>query len=271
MNRSTRAYFYLSAMLVLPNVHAADRSDSGGKSTAETVCAACHGANGMSVAEHIPNLAGQRAEYLSAQLQAFRDGSRKSEIMNAIAAQLGDADIANVAMHFSTQVGINKNTKSPLLPNLLKTNVSFPKNYRTGFTRYHSLNNPERLQVNHYYANSVALAAARTGKTLPEGASIFVEIYAAKLDAEKKPLTGIDGFFVSDRVLSYSAMSRGAGWGADIPEMLRNENWNYAIFTMDRQARTDMNHAECLACHKAVGKSSYVFTLKQLAATRREE
>jgi cytochrome c553 len=271
MNRSTRTFFYLSAMLVLADADAADRSDSGGKSMAETVCAACHGVNGVSVAKHIPNLAAQRAEYLSAQLQAFRDGSRKSEIMNAIAAQLGDADIANVAMYFSTQVGTNKNTKSPLLPNLLKTNVSFPANYRTGFTRYHTLNNPERLQVNYYYANSVALAAARTGKTLPEGASIFVEIHAAKLDAEKKPLTDNDGFFVSDRVLSYSAMSRGAGWGVDIPEMLRNENWNYAVFTMDRQLHADINHAECLACHKSVGTSSYVFTLKQLAAAPHEK
>jgi cytochrome c553 len=265
-----RAFFYLSMMLVLPHAHAAKRSDSGSKSTAEAVCAACHGANGVSVAEHIPNLAAQRAQYLSAQLHAFRDGSRKSEIMNAIAAQMGDAEIANVAIHFSAQVATNKNAKSPLLPNLLKTNVSFPTNYRTGFTRYYTLNDPERLQVNYYYANSVALVAARIGKTLPEGASIFVEVHAAKLDNEKKPLTGIDGFFISDRVLSYSAMSRDQGFGADIPDMLRNENWNYALFTKDRQLRTDINHAECFACHKSVGtqtndKSNHVFTLKQLA------
>jgi cytochrome c553 len=277
MNRSISLSIYLSAMLMLPAANATDLRVSDSKSKAATVCAACHGANGVSVADHIPNLAGQRGEYLSAQLKAFRDGSRKSDIMNAIAEQLGDADIENVIMYFSSQVGTNKNTKSPMLPNLLKTNVSFPANYRTGFTRYHTLNNPERLQVNHYYANSVALAAARAGQTLPEGSSIFVEIHAAKLDTEKKPLTGNDGFFVSDRVLAYSAMSREAGWGTDIPDMLRNENWNYALFTMDRQPRKDMNQAECLACHKSVkpsvgpvGKSSYVFTLKHLAVMPNE-
>lgn len=31
-----------------------------GKAKAQAVCAACHGANGISVADAIPNLAGQR-------------------------------------------------------------------------------------------------------------------------------------------------------------------------------------------------------------------
>ena len=274
MNRSISLCFQLSVLLTLPAANAADPLASDGKSTAATVCAACHGSNGVSVADHIPNLAGQRGEYLSAQLQAFRDGSRKSEIMNAIAVQLSDADIANVARYFSAQIGANKKLTSSFLPNLVKTNVSFPANYPRGFTRYRTLNNPERLQVSHYYANSAALAAAKEGKTLPEGSSIFVEIHAAKLDAEKKPLTGNDGFFISDRPLTYSTMSREAGWGADIPEMLRNENWNYPIFTINRTPRAGANQAECFACHKSVGsvgKSSYVFTLKHLAATGSEK
>ena len=32
-----------------------------------------------------------------------------------------------------------------------------------------------------------------------------------------------------------TAMARAAGWGKDFPEMLRNEDWNYAVFH-DRQA-----------------------------------
>jgi len=35
-----------------------------GKTRATTVCAACHGATGVSVGDPIPNLAGQRASYL---------------------------------------------------------------------------------------------------------------------------------------------------------------------------------------------------------------
>ena len=59
-----------------------------------------------------------------------------------------------------------------------------------------------------------------------------------------------------------TAMARGAGWGKDIPEMLRNEDWNYAVFTTDKQHRPGVNQAECLACHKPLDKVSYTFTLK---------
>ncbi len=79
---------------------------------------------------------------------------------------------------------------------------------------------------------------------------------------------GADGFFVADKLLFYTAMARGAGWGKDIPDILRNEDWNYAAFTTDKQHRPGVNQAECLACHKPLDKSSYLFTLKQLAVAR---
>jgi len=48
--------------------------------------------------------------------------------------------------------------------------------------------------------------------------------------------------------------------------MLRNENWNYAVFTGDKQLRPGVNQAECLACHKPLDKTSYLFTLDQITA-----
>ena len=62
-------------------------------------------------------------------------------------------------------------------------------------------------------------------------------------------------------------MQRDAGWGADFPAELRNEEWNYAAFALDKKARA-VNQAECLACHKPLDKESYTFTLKQLSAKR---
>ncbi|MGC1821650.1 MAG: c-type cytochrome, partial [Pseudolabrys sp.] len=83
----------LSVVLVIVQVaHAADIE--AGKEMAATVCAACHGANGVSVSDNIPNLAAQRTGYLEAQLKAFKDGTRKqpgatspTAIMSAIATQ----------------------------------------------------------------------------------------------------------------------------------------------------------------------------------------
>ena len=95
-------------------------------------------------------------------------------------------------------------------------------------------------------------------------------MHSAKLDAGKKPITGSDGFFVADQLLFYTAMARDAGWGKDIPDMLRNEGWNYAAFTTAKQHRPGVNQAECLACHKPLDKVSYIFTLDQLAGVGRK-
>ncbi|HKV96320.1 MAG TPA: cytochrome c [Gammaproteobacteria bacterium] len=60
-----------------------------------------YGQNGISVAPIYPNLAGQKDEYLIAQLKAFRDGTRINPIMNPMAKGLSDIDIANLAAYLS--------------------------------------------------------------------------------------------------------------------------------------------------------------------------
>src|ERR1700693_5684562 len=94
----------LSVVLaVAPFAQAADIE--AGKAKVATVCAACHGANGVSVSDGIPNLAAQRSGYIEAQLTALKEGTRKNAIMNAIASQLSADDIANVAAYFASLPG----------------------------------------------------------------------------------------------------------------------------------------------------------------------
>jgi len=183
--------------------------------------------------------------------------------MNAIAAQLSAEEIANVAAFFAAQPGATGAAKSAFLPNLAKSGVTFPENYKTTFTKYHTINFPATRQVRYYYANNAALQAAKGDKPLPNGSVLFVEVYSAKLDADKKPVMGSDGFYAPDQLLLFTAMAREPGWGKDIPEMLRNEDWNYAAFSTAKEQRP-VNQAECLACHKPLDKTSFTFTLKQL-------
>ena len=250
-------------LLLVPVAQAADID--AGKAKVATVCAACHGPTGVSVSDSIPNLAAQRATYIEAQLKALKDGTRKNPIMNAIAAQLSADEIANVAAYFATQPGPETGIKSALLPNVAMTRVTFPEGYKDTFTKYHTINFPATNQVRYYFANRAAVQAAKAGKALPDGSVLFAEVYAAKLDADKNPVMGNDGFFVPDKLLFYTAMARESGWGKDFPEMLRNGDWNYAVFTTDKQQRTGVNQAECLACHKPLDNVSYTFTLTQLA------
>jgi cytochrome c553 len=233
-----------------------------------SVCAACHGSNGVSVADHIPNLAGQNAVYLSAQLDALKDGSRKSEIMNPIAAQLNSDQIAEVSAYFSALPGRAhpSTAKSPLLPHLLQTRVAFPPGFPSGFTRYHVANFNDDKQVKHYYANASALDAAGRGAALGAGAMIVVEIHDAALDAKQTPVLDAAGYFLPQKLRSYATMAQQTGWGAAIPLTLRNADWNYAIFTPEKKMRANINQAECLACHLPERQSSFVFTMKPLAA-----
>jgi cytochrome c553 len=253
-------------LAVVPVAQAADLE--AGKAKAAAVCAACHGTNGVSVSDTIPNLAAQRAGYLETQLKALKEGTRKNPIMNAIAAQLSPADMANVAAYFAAQPGAGTGAKSTFLPNVAKSSVTFPEGYQSSFTKYHTINFPATKQVRYYFANKAAVQAAKEGKPLPDGSVLFAEVYAAKLDADQKPVMGGDGFYVAEKLLFYTAMARGPGWGKDIPDMLRNEDWNYAVFTLDKQHRPGVNQAECLACHKPLDKVSYTFTLKELAAAK---
>lgn len=64
-------------------------------------CVPCHGANGISVHDTWPNLAGQDKQYLATQLKAFRDGTRKSAMMYPMAFDLTDKDIEDIAVYYN--------------------------------------------------------------------------------------------------------------------------------------------------------------------------
>jgi cytochrome c553 len=244
---------------------------AAGKSRAEAVCSACHGINGISVTDAIPNLAGQKAAYLASQLRQLKDGTRKNAIMGAIAAQLSPEDITNVAAFYSSLPGAGvASAKSDFLPNLSKTAVTFPEGYRNSYTLYQTVNRADINQVRYLYANPTAVRAAREGKPLPDGSVLVLEQFAAKLGPDRKPIVGANGFYEPERFVAYAVMARNAGWGKDIPEMLRNEDWNYAVFNADNKHRPGVNQAECLACHKPLDKKSYTFSIDPLTAVAKK-
>ena len=61
-------------------------------------CAGCHSPNGAGIPAQYPRLAGQNAEYATAQLTAFRDGVRNNSLqMTQVAAKLNDREIKAVS------------------------------------------------------------------------------------------------------------------------------------------------------------------------------
>lgn len=214
-----------------------------------TACQACHGDNGISRNPRVPNLAGQQQAYLAAQLQAFKAGTRHNDSMQAIAAQLSDADIAGYAAYWSshpaTPGGAHGETTAAAGP-AIPSRMTFPASFPAGFTSYERVPG-EGGAVAERYANAVALAAARANQPLPDGSVIVV----VNRDA-------------SGAATSYAAMASQAGWGAAIPALLRNGNWDYAVFDAAHVRNARLSQTVCLACHKPQAQNSFVFTLPAL-------
>jgi cytochrome c553 len=85
------------------------------KQIVDTVCAACHGADGNSIASVNPNLAGQGAEYITRQLQHFKSGIRVNAVMNAMIGTLTPDDMVALGIYFSQQQPKGGTAKDPAL------------------------------------------------------------------------------------------------------------------------------------------------------------
>ncbi len=88
-----------SAALFAVTANAGDVEAGKAKSA---MCVACHGGAGISAAPIWPNLAGQKEQYLLAQLQAFKAGTRQNAQMAPMVAGLSDDDMANLAAYYAS-------------------------------------------------------------------------------------------------------------------------------------------------------------------------
>lgn len=101
--------------LIAPQVQAdslVDGSAEAGKAKSIT-CTACHGPEGNSMAALWPNIAGQNAPYLLAQLKAFKDGSRQDPLMTAQTMLLSEQDMADLAVYFESLPAAAQAVKNP--------------------------------------------------------------------------------------------------------------------------------------------------------------
>ena len=64
-------------------------------------CEVCHGLDGLSKVPEAPNLAGQNEEYMVEQLNAFKAGERKNDVMSMVAPTLSSKDIQDLAAYYA--------------------------------------------------------------------------------------------------------------------------------------------------------------------------
>ena len=84
-------------LMVAALAHAAEGDPAAGKRKTVT-CNACHGQSGF---KNMPKLGGQRAAYLIAALQAYKEDRRLHATMRDVARVLSQKDIVDVAAHYA--------------------------------------------------------------------------------------------------------------------------------------------------------------------------
>jgi cytochrome c553 len=110
---ATLALFQMHEVAAAEGAAKADLTHA--KQIVDTVCAACHGADGSSVAPVNPNLAGQGAEYITRQLQQFKSGARANPTMSAMVGNLTPDDMVALGIYYSRQKPKGGTAKDPTL------------------------------------------------------------------------------------------------------------------------------------------------------------
>lgn len=91
----------LALCLMFPIVSQAGDAKAA-ETQAKTLCAGCHGPNGVSMNPLWPNLAGQQDQYLIKSMQDYRNGVRNDPIMAPLAQTLTDEAIADLAAYYTS-------------------------------------------------------------------------------------------------------------------------------------------------------------------------
>lgn len=103
----------LTALAAGPALAQADEARA--RKIANGVCFMCHGDNGESTSEIFPRLAGQHAEYIVKQLQAFKSGARKSTAMAEMVKPLKDDEMLALGRYYESMPVGKQESKDPML------------------------------------------------------------------------------------------------------------------------------------------------------------
>jgi cytochrome c553 len=86
----------------LKTLYATPEDVAQGKSLAESSCAGCHGADGVSDTATVPHLAGQRSAYLFLELKAYQSEARGDNAMNSQVKFLSDDALYKVSAYYGS-------------------------------------------------------------------------------------------------------------------------------------------------------------------------
>lgn len=142
--------------------------------------------------------------------------------------------------------------------------LQFPEGYDKGVL-YATVDRHDTKQYREFYTSAAAVQAAKAGQPIPDGTVITLAAYAAKTDADGKPVRDANGRFVKDKLVAVNSMQKKKGWGDEIPAAVRNGDWIYQSFTPDGKVNEKANLTACYQCHLPFAQEEYLTNLPKLA------
>lgn len=92
----------IAALVAIALAAPARAGDVGkGRQVAAAKCQMCHGLDGVAKLPDAANLAGQTEQYILTQMAAFRDKTRRNDMMSLVVPTLSENDVADVAAYYA--------------------------------------------------------------------------------------------------------------------------------------------------------------------------
>ena len=142
--------------------------------------------------------------------------------------------------------------------------LAFPADWANG-VMYATVDRHDTKQYREFYTSAEAVAAAKAGQPIPDGTVITLAAYAAKVDADGKPVKDANGRFIKDKLVAVNSMQKKKGIADDIPAAIRNGDWIYQSFLPDGAVNEKANLTACYQCHLPFAKEEYLTNLPKLA------
>jgi hypothetical protein len=145
--------------------------------------------------------------------------------------------------------------------------LAFPENFAAGVL-YTTVDRADLKQHRELFAPPAAIAAAKNGAPMPHGTVLTLVQYAAQLDAAGDPTRDQNGRFIKGPLVGYSVMEKRPGGGAAQAAELRNGDWDFQTFTVDRQVNTKADVKACYQCHKVRRSHDFLFSDDKLNSAK---
>lgn len=133
--------------------------------------------------------------------------------------------------------------------------LALPADYKSWSKFLVDIPKGEAKQVRDIYINPTG-ARTSAGQSFPNGTVMVMEIYKAKADGDKL-MTGMDGKLIKGDLAKVFVMGKGQGWGANLPDNLKNGDWIYAAYDATSKPLME-DFTKCRACHTPLAQKDFV-------------